>query len=570
MASLNWWYLTDLARLKQEREGFAALAARENWLTLGGWRFDKDGCLLIDCDIDIGHRVYEAVLRYPESYPHSPPAVRPRDGEARWSIHQYGDGGDLCLEYRPDNWSPELMGWQLVDSAHRLLQGENPKPNERARVASAHRATEGQRLRSAFNRLPLTRTLVTQLATLPEGGGVRGNSVVLFTEANIMRMITGFTLPNGDVWTDSEVPSALASEAWSTPVYIRRLTADEIVPPTSSYEAFAAAAAPLGWESTDRVFLALVNDQVHAIYSHDDYVRALTVVPPATAALRTSDDYRQLTSMRIGVLGCGSVGSKIAAILARAGVRFFDLIDDDILMSDNLVRHELDWRDVGLHKVAALARRLQCIRADIEVRTRCQQLAGQESATSAENILTRLAECDLIVDATAEPAVRNVLSGLSLSTGIPLVWAEVFPGGIGGLIARHRPGLEPAVPLMCRAIDNWFADQGVSPSVPAANYELVGEGAPVIADDADVTTIAAHAARLAIDTLLRRDPSYFHSSIYVIGLAPSEIFTQAFDTRPIALPPPPPEPARPVLSPEAEGEQLAFLGQLIDHASEGA
>jgi hypothetical protein len=197
-------------------------------------------------------------------------------------------------------------------------------------------------------------------------------------------------------------------------------------------------------------------------------------------------------------------------------------------------------------------------------------LAGQESPTSAENILTRLTECDLIIDATAEPVARNVLSGLSLGTGIPLVWAEVFPGGVGGLIARHRPGLEPAVPLMCRAIDNWFAEQGGLPAVPAANYELVRDGAPVIADDADVTTIAAHAARLAIDTLLRRDPSYFHSSIYVIGLAPSEIFTQAFDTRPIALPPPPPEPAQPVLSPEAEGEQLAFLGRLIADASGGA
>lgn len=569
MASLNPWYWSDLARLKQEREAFAELAAREDWLSLGAWRFEKDGCLLIDCDIDIGHRVYEAVLRYPEYYPHSPAVVRPRDGEARWSIHQYGDGGDLCLEYRPDNWSPELMGWQLIESAYRLLQGENPSLGERARVASAHSSTDGQRLRSAFSRLPLTHTLVAQLAQLPEGVGVRGNSVVFFTDANVMRMITGFTLSTGETWEDREVPSAIASEVCSTPVYIRRLAPGEVVPSTSSYEAFATAAAPLGWDPADRLFLALVGDQVHAIFSYDEYVSPLTVLPPAAAAQRTSDDYRQLAGMRAGVLGCGSVGSKVAAMLARAGVRYFDLIDDDILMSDNLVRHELDWRDVGQHKAAALAQRLRRIRADIEVRIRCLQLAGQESATSAENILTRLAECDLIVDATANPVAGNVLSGFSQNTGIPLVWAEVFPGGIGGLIARHRPGIEPAVPLMRRAIDNWFAEQGVLPPAPEANYALATEGAPVIADDADVTAIAASAARLAIDTLLRRDPSYFPFSVYVIGLAPSELFTQAFDTRPIALPPPPPELEALVLSPAAAQEQLNFLAGLTTSATEG-
>ncbi len=33
--------------------------------------------------------------------------------------------------------------------------------------------------------------------------------------------------------------------------------------------------------------------------------------------------------------------------LARSGVANLLLVDDDLFLPDNLVRHDLDWRDVG-------------------------------------------------------------------------------------------------------------------------------------------------------------------------------------------------------------------------------
>ena len=59
------------------------------------------------------------------------------------------------------------------------------------------------------------------------------------------------------------------------------------------------------------------------------------------------------------------------------------------------------------------------------------------------------------------------------------------------------------------------------------------EGPPLIADDADVSVIAGHASRMALDTLMRPEASAFPHSAYVIGLARAWIFTQPFDVRPV-------------------------------------
>jgi hypothetical protein len=57
----------------------------------------------------------------------------------------------------------------------------------------------------------------------------------------------------------------------------------------------------------------------------------------------------------------------------------------------------------------------------------------------------------------------------------------------------------------------------------------------MIADDTAVSTIAAHAAAIAVDTLLGRSPSLFLVSAYMVGMAPGWIFTGPFDTWPIDL-----------------------------------
>jgi len=167
-------------------------------------------------------------------------------------------------------------------------------------------------------------------------------------------------------------------------------------------------------------------------------------------------------------------------------------------------------------------------------------LGGQESASSMAGALESLGECDLLIDATAEPTAFNMIASVSTRQKKPMIWVEVFGGGIGGIVARARPDIDP-VPLAARAqIETWCNDQGVEWKRPAdaGEYDgLGGDGTPQIAEDSEVTIMAAHAARFASDFLARADASIFPMSAYVIGLSSEWLFNEPFDTRPIDLQP---------------------------------
>jgi hypothetical protein len=196
------------------------------------------------------------------------------------------------------------------------------------------------------------------------------------------------------------------------------------------------------------------------------------------------------------------------------------------------------------------------------------RLGGQEASGNIETLLDSFARCDLLIDATADATVFNYLCSAVAVAKKPLLWAEVFGGGFGGLIARHRPTVEPDPATMRRAIEQWCAERHEPIPRGAQDY---GGGAdlPAIADDADVSVMAAHATRLAIDTLIGREPSMFPYSVYVIGLTKSWIFDQPFETHPINVGRPLPEPEK-VLDEAVATIELARIKRLFEeytHAS---
>jgi hypothetical protein len=110
-----------------------------------------------------------------------------------------------------------------------------------------------------------------------------------------------------------------------------------------------------------------------------------------------------------------------------------------------------------------------------------------------------------------------------------MCWGEVFAGGIGGMIARARPQIDPNPQAVRDAFLRYLEDQPPAPYKNATNYDDV-EGEPIVADDADVAQIASAVARMALDTVTEAQPSAFPSQVYLIGLRPEWIFSGAFDT----------------------------------------
>lgn len=114
-----------------------------------------------------------------------------------------------------------------------------------------------------------------------------------------------------------------------------------------------------------------------------------------------------------------------------------------------------------------------------------------------------------------------------------MLWAEVYAGGIGGFVARLRPDVEPPPHTARRQYLAWCREQDVPWRGEGEDYDVRREEhPPLIADDADVAVIAAHASRMALDVLLRPTETTFPHTAYVIGLSAGWIFDAPFDTHP--------------------------------------
>lgn len=556
------WYMRDLGRLTSEQASLADLEARQAWFTVVSMYFDDQVRLCFDAEIEVGPKRFPIRLTYPQTFPYTPLSVLPQSPE-RWSEHQWGRG-ELCLEWGPDNWTPDITGVQMVESAYRLLHGETPNDADAHPVMpSRHVESLGQQLRGSALGFVLTRSLATKLDTIP--------GAQMLPMGFLMRSTTHVVIPLnvGDedaLWRDPTVPETLKASSLALKGHVAILPAGIPIPAVGTASGFKKALSeagcfyPEGYVS-DVLDMCLVRaDGAARLFWVKDEPDAVTEFKCLAegGGGRLEPSCAALAALTVGLVGCGSAGGKIATSLARTGVGNFLLIDDDVMLPENLVRNDLDWEAVGDHKAEGLKRRIEMIAPAAKCTVRRQQLAGQESSGSIDGVLILLQSCDLIIDATANPRVFNLLGSVVAAAKKPLLWLEIYGGGFGGMIARSRPGLDPAPQIARARIEAVCAEKNVIAPRATAGYGIDALDGPMIADDADVAVIAAHATRFAIDTLLSPGESAFPVSAYLIGLKAEWLFLQPFHTFPIELGQPEPE-ATPAMDPNG----LATVQRLI-------
>lgn len=537
------WWLNNIARANYEREELAKLAEKSEWaknlsVALG------DGNLSAEIDFELGDTVYELVLTYPVVFPDAPPLVKTRDGK-RISGHQYGASGELCLEYRPDNWSSDVTGAMMIESAFKLLSVENRQEGASAEaIIDGHAVSIGQATRTTFGRFVLCFPDWLAFQNLSENALYNGTVNEVWLDKKLSARLIRIGTAEAPIYASESRFPDLKTEL---DAFIVRNPSASLPAKPQAKDIQACIAGAEGNENAIKQleelgeFYFLVILEECTLYwvsfkADEPFVIAYrTLKEPAQQ--RRLPDGLELSDRKVGIVGCGSLGSKVAMQLARTGVGAMVLLDDDVFFEGNLVRNELSVSDIGFHKSRALRKRLHAVNPSLRIETRQIRLGGQESSETIVSAMKQLSECDVIVDATADAAAFNIISAVCRRAKIPAVWGSVFAGGIGGVIGRALPDRDPE-PLDARQqIRRWCDAQGVEPldiNDNAGEYEAQGEdGEPVVATDADVSLLASHVARFTLDSLTPPDQTIYPYSAYVIGLEEQWIFKAPFDTRPI-------------------------------------
>lgn len=148
---------------------------------------------------------------------------------------------------------------------------------------------------------------------------------------------------------------------------------------------------------------------------------------------------RKISESSALVLGCGSIGSAQAMLLARAGVGRLILADRDHVQLYNLATQILyDDSDVNARapKAEAAARRLRAINPTIKIE------AVQANVTAA-NIEELVSRADLVMDGADNFETRFLLNDAAVKAGKPWVYCGVL--GTDGMVMPVRPGRGPCL-----------------------------------------------------------------------------------------------------------------------------
>lgn len=191
-----------------------------------------------------------------------------------------------------------------------------------------------------------------------------------------------------------------------------------------------------------------------------------------------------LRSMRVLILGAGSLGAAIADLLVRMGVVDLAVMDDEVLEAGNLSRHTLTLDAVGRFKAPALARSLNSIAPDAGVAGYIDHFPpGPKGAQTVRGF-------DLIIDCTGEDDVLRAMAdfewkGEKLFVSLGMTW------GAEGLLAFSAS--ESAFPVE-DALSRFAGLPAPRIEVDDAQVEGAGCWSPVFPATAEVVKLWAATA----------------------------------------------------------------------------
>ncbi|MFL9856818.1 Mov34/MPN/PAD-1 family protein [Paraburkholderia madseniana] len=225
-------------------------------------------------------------------------------------------------------------------------------------------------------------------------------------------------------------------------------------------------------------------------------VSAVSFTSPVSSKLlrRTSALQEPSRELQLTFAGCGSLGSKVAMHVARAGGRASLLIDEKLVVAHNVARHALLPQDVD--RLQGKAERLAEIMASFNVKRPkfvAADVRGLDFAGAKYRDVFR-GERSLVVNTTGSPAVRDFLAKAKFEARV-LEGALVHHGNAAFMTMEGRDRNPSSIDLLYHSYERlralgFLRDSGVT----AANILEIGIGCHSVTipmSDARVSLVAA-------------------------------------------------------------------------------
>lgn len=139
----------------------------------------------------------------------------------------------------------------------------------------------------------------------------------------------------------------------------------------------------------------------------------------------------RLGAARVGIAGAGGLGSNVAALLVRSGVRHLVLVDGDSVRPSNLNRQFYWPEDVGRPKVEALRARLLALEPELACAAHTDWLTPQSAPAL-------FSDCLCVAEALDEAGTKAAICSALLAAGFFVAAASGICGyGLPPLTVRR-------------------------------------------------------------------------------------------------------------------------------------
>ncbi|MDA8483679.1 ThiF family adenylyltransferase [Pseudomonas resinovorans] len=228
----------------------------------------------------------------------------------------------------------------------------------------------------------------------------------------------------------------------------------------------------------------------------------------ATCCRDVIQDFKALCKARVLIVGCGGVGSTATMLLAGSGIRYFKIIDADIIEKSNLNR-QLFWRsnDIGKYKTDVLATALKERFKDVSVEIKREYLSTSE-----------IGECvtagfdGVIVTADNPPTLARDCEELSRTHKTPIASGGYLHNiCIANFFSGEHPAIETKNTSFPINAKNWQRlPNSVMPSFGPSNFLLAS-----ILSSSIISAIAKQSLRNVDQSIINWNanelPTVFHT-----------------------------------------------------------